>query len=69
VSADGIVTFGSIGYFPWINIRILIIVNEAFHLAVQMYQVGISHLLPATPTLAYRVSVPCSYLIRGDFTA
>ena len=69
VSAHAVVALGTVGHFPRIDLRILVVIDKAFHLAVQVYQGGIAYLLPATPTLAYRVSVPCSYLIRGDFTA
>ena len=67
--AHTVVTLGTIGHFPRIDLRIFVVIDKTFHLAVQVYQVGIAYLLPATPTLAYRVGVPVAYLLRGYLTA
>ena len=47
MAAHGIVTGHAVGHFPRVHIRVLVIVHQAFHSAVQMEQVGISDLLPA----------------------
>ena len=65
MTAHTVVTPGTIGHFPRIDLRIFVVIDKTFHLAVQVYQVGIAYLLPATPTLAYRVGVPVAYLLRG----
>ena len=69
MTAHTVVTLCTVGHFPRINLRIFVVIDKAFHLAIQVYQVGIAYLLPATPTLAYWVSVPVAYLIRGYLTA
>ena len=69
MTAHTVVTLGTIGHFPRIDLRIFVVIDKTFHLAVQVYQVGIAYLLPATPTLAYRVGVPVAYLLRGYLTA
>lgn len=47
MAAHGIVTGHAVGHFPRVHIRVLVIVHQAFHSAVQMEQVGISDLLPS----------------------
>src|SRR5574344_1719916 len=65
VPGDRIVPSSAIGNLPWIHIRVLIILNHPFHTPVQMYHVGIAHLVPSSSALAYGVAVPVPYLGAG----
>lgn len=51
MTAHTVVALGTIGHFPRIDLRIFVVINKAFHLAIQVYQVGIAYLLPATTPL------------------
>ena len=58
VAAHAVVPLGSVGHFPGIHLRILVVVHQAFHTALQVEQVGVAHLFPTSATLAYGRSVP-----------
>ena len=62
VSAHSVVTCSTIGNFPRVNQCVLVVLNKSFHTPVKMYHVRVAHLLPATPSLAYRGSMPVAYL-------
>ena len=66
MTAHTVVTLCTVGHFPRINLRIFVVIDKAFHLAIQVYQVGIAYLLPATPTLTGSV---CQWRISFEVTS
>ena len=69
VPAHAVETRGTVGNLPGIDAGIFVIVHKPFHAAVQVHHIRVTHLLPATPSLAYRVGVPVTYLRRAYLTA
>lgn len=60
---------GPVRHFPGINLRVLIVLNQPLDTAVQVYQVRIADLLPATSAPAYRIRMPSADLGRADLTS
>lgn len=69
VAAYAVETCGTVGYLPWIDVGVLVVVHQPFHASVNVHHIRVTHLLPATSTLAYRVGVPVTYLRRAYRTA
>jgi len=57
VAAHTIEPCSTVGHLPWINLCILVVVNKAFTLPIQMEHVGIAYLLPPV-AFRLRVAVP-----------
>ena len=68
VPTHAVISCCTVGNFPLIHLRILVVINESLHAPVKMYHIRVAHLLPATPTLAYWVGVPVTYLRRVYLT-
>ena len=69
VPAYAVEACGTVGNLPGIDAGIFVVVHQPFYTPVQMYHVRVTHLLPATPSLTYRVGVPVAYLRRAYLTA
>ena len=65
MSAHAVIACSTVGHFPWINISVLVVINESFHASVQVHHVCIAYLLPATATLTDGRSVPAAYFVRA----
>ena len=63
VSAHAVVPCRTIGDLPVVHLRVLIVLYQSLHTPVEVEQVGIAHLLPATPCRWGR-GVPSAYFIR-----
>ena len=59
---------GTVGNLPWIDAGVFVVVHQPFHATVEVHHIRVTHLLPATTTLTYRVSMPCTYLLRAYLT-
>ena len=60
---------GTVGNLPGIDAGVFVVVHQLFHATVEVHHIRVTHLLPATPSLAYRVGVPVAYLRRAYLTA
>ena len=69
VPTHAVISCCTVGNFPWVNLRILVVIYQSFHASVQVNHIRVTHLLPATTTLAYWVGVPVAYLCRAYLTA
>ena len=69
VPAHAVISCCTVGNLPWVNLRILVVIHQSFHAPIKMYHIRVTHLLPATPTLTYRVGVPVMYLRRAHLTS
>lgn len=66
VPAYAVETGGTVGNLPRVDAGIFVIVHKPFYATVEVHHIRVTHLLPATPSLAYRVGVPVAYL-RGAY--
>ena len=69
VAAYAVETCGTVGNLPWFDAGVFVVVHQPFHATVEVHYIRVTHLLPATPSLAYRVGVPVAYLRRAYLTA
>ena len=69
VPAYAVETCCTVGKLPGIDAGVFVVVHQSFHATVEVHHIRVTHLLPATPALAYRVSVPMAYLRRAYLTA
>lgn len=68
MTAHGVVALGAVGYFPWINIGVLVVVDEPHNLTVEADKVGIADLPPAAAAGSNRGGVHPADVIRSDVT-
>ena len=69
VPAHAVVACCAVSNLPRVHLRVLVVVHQTLHAAVKVHHIRVAHLLPATPTLAYRVGVPVAYLLGTYLTA
>ena len=69
VPAYAVEACGTVGNLPGIDAGVFVVVHQPFHATVEVHHIRVTHLLPATPTLAYRVGVPVAYLRGAYLTA
>nr|DAN24047.1 MAG TPA: hypothetical protein [Caudoviricetes sp.] len=67
MSAHAVIACSTVGHFPWINISVLVVINESFHASVQVHHVCIAYLFPTTACRRGR-SVPAAYFVRAHLT-
>ena len=61
---NGVITRRTVGDFPRVDICVLVVIHKAFNASVQVEQVGVAYLFPATAALAYRGGVPTADVRR-----
>ena len=69
MSAYAVETCRTVGNLPGIDAGVFVVVHQPFHATAEVHHIRVTHLLPATPSLAYRVGVPVAYLRRAYLTA
>lgn len=69
MSAYVVEACGTVGNLPGIDAGVFVVVHQLFHATVEVHHIRVTHLLPATPSLTYRVGVPVAYLRRAYLTA
>nr|DAU82138.1 MAG TPA: hypothetical protein [Caudoviricetes sp.] len=67
MSAHAVIACSTVGHFPWINISVLVVINESFHVSVQVHHVCIAYLFPTT-ACRRGLSVPAAYFVRAHLT-
>ena len=68
MSTYAVETCCTVGNLPGVDTGILVVVHQSFYATVEVHHIRVTHLLPATPALAYRVGVPVTYLRRAYLT-